>query len=56
MTKKNFLIKFPNYIEFDLDNLLFIFTKINIYDVRFFYKLNFYTILSLMNFYRKQIS
>lgn len=56
MSKKNFLIKFPNYIEFDLDNLLFIFTKINIYDVRFFYKLNFYTILSLMNFYRKQIS
>lgn len=53
--KKNFLIKIPNYIEYDLNNLLFIFTKINIYDVRFFYKLNFYTVLSLMNFYRKQI-
>jgi len=54
-SKKNLMIKIPNYIEFDLDNLLFIFTKINLYDVRFFYKLNFYTILSLMNFYRKQL-
>lgn len=54
--KKNLLVKIPNYIEYDLNNLLFVFTKINVYDVRFFYKLNFYTILSLMNFYRKQIS
>lgn len=53
--KNNFLLKFPNYIEYDLNNMLFIFTKINIYDVRFFYKLNFYTILSLINFYRKQL-
>lgn len=53
-TKKNFLLRIPNYLEYDLNNMLFIFTKINIYDVRFFYKLNFYTILSLMNFYRKQ--
>jgi ribosomal protein S4 len=54
-SKKSFLVKIPNYIEYDLNNLLFIFTKINLNDVRFFYKLNFYTILSLMNFYRKQI-
>lgn len=54
-TKKSILIKIPNYIEFDLNNLIFVFTKINVYDVRFFYKLNFYTILSLMNFYRKQL-
>lgn len=54
-TKRNFLVKIPNYIEYDLNNLLFIFTKINVFDVRFFYKLNFYSILSLMNFYRKQI-
>ena len=54
-SKKNFLVKIPNYIEYDLNNMLFIFTKINIYDVRFFYKLNIYTILSLINFYRKQI-
>lgn len=53
--KKNLLVKIPNYLEYDLNNLLFVFTKINLYDVRFFYKLNFYTILSLMNFYRKQI-
>jgi len=52
--KRNFLLKIPNYLEYDLDNMLFIFTKINVYDVRFFYKLSFYTILSLMNFYRKQ--
>jgi ribosomal protein S4 len=54
-SKRSFLVKIPNYIEYDLDNLLFVFTKINLYDVRFFYKLNFYTILSLMNFYRKQL-
>jgi ribosomal protein S4 len=54
-SRKNFLLKIPNYLEYDLNNMLFIFTKINIYDVRFFYKLNFYTILSLMNFYRKKI-
>lgn len=54
-TKKNFLVKIPNYIEYHFDNMLFIFTKININDVRFFYKLNIYTVLSLMNFYRKQI-
>lgn len=54
-TKKSFLVKIPNYIEYDLNNLLFVFTKISLNDVRFFYKLNFYTILSLMNFYRKQI-
>jgi ribosomal protein S4 len=54
-SKNNFLNRIPNYIEYDLENLLFIFTKINLYDVRFFYKLNFYTVLSLMNFYRKQI-
>ena len=53
-TKKNFLVKIPNYIEYHFDNMLFIFTKININDVRFFYKLNIYTVLSLMNFYRKQ--
>jgi ribosomal protein S4 len=53
--KNNFLLKFPNYIEYNLNSMLFIFTKINIYDVRFFYKLNFYTILSLINFYRKQL-
>lgn len=51
--KMNFWNKIPNYIEYDLNNLIFTFTKINIYDVRFFYKLNFFTILSLMNFYRK---
>lgn len=54
-SKKNFLNKIPNYIEYDLESLLFVFTKINLYDIRFFYKLNFYTILSLMNFYRRQI-
>lgn len=53
--KRGFLVKIPNYIEYDLNCLLFVFTKINLNDVRFFYKLNFYTILSLMNFYRKQI-
>lgn len=54
-SKKNLLVKIPNYIEYDLNNLLFVFTKINLSDVRFFYKLNFYTILSLMNFYRREI-
>lgn len=53
--KRNFLVRIPNYLEYDLNNMVFIFTKINIYDIRFFYKLNFYTILSLMNFYRRQI-
>jgi ribosomal protein S4 len=52
--KKNLLIKIPNYIEYDLNSMLFVFTKINLNDVRFFYKLNFYTVMSLMNFYRKQ--
>lgn len=54
-SKKIFLVKIPNYLEYDFDNMLFIFTKICLSDVRFFYKLNFYTILSLMNFYRKQL-
>ena len=32
-SRKNFNLKIPNYLEYDLDNMLFIFTKINLLSI-----------------------
>lgn len=52
----NWLLCFiPNYIEFSYKNLNFKFIQLNIYDVPFFFKYNYYTFLNLMNFYNKYL-
>jgi hypothetical protein len=43
----------PNYIEYNFDFFIFKFTKLNIYDIPFFFHINSYTFLSIMNFYTK---
>lgn len=49
-------LRFPTYIEFALSNLLFKFTKLNKYDVRFFLKrLRITSFISLLNFYNKRL-
>lgn len=45
----------PNYIEFSYKNLNFKFIQLNLYDVPFFFKSNYYTFLNLMNFYNKYL-
>ena len=54
LTKKVYKIRFPNYIEYSLKNLLFKFTNINRFDVRFLIsKIKIHSIISLLNFYNK---
>jgi hypothetical protein len=36
-----------------MDIFIFKFTKLNIYDIPFFFQINTYTFLSIMNFYTK---
>lgn len=43
----------PNYIEYNIDIFIFKFTKLNIYDIPFFFQINTYTFLTIMNFYTK---
>lgn len=53
-TNKLYKIRFPNYIEYSLNNLLFKFTNINRYDVRFLIsKIKIHSFISLLNFYNK---
>ena len=50
----NFLcLRIPNYIEYDLDKLFFIFSKINKFDIYFLYKMNIYSFFSLIFFYKR---
>lgn len=52
--KKIYKIRFPNYIEYSLKNLLFKFTILNRFDVRFIvYKTKIHSFISLLNFYNK---
>jgi len=53
---KNWVLSFlPNYIEFSYKNLNFKFIQLNLYDVPFVFKSNYYTFLNLMNFYNKYL-
>lgn len=53
-TKKIYKIRFPNYVEYSLKNLLFKITNINRYDVRFLInKIKIHSFISLLNFYNK---
>ena len=48
-------LRIPNYLEYDLDKLFFIFSKINKFDIYFIYKMNIYSFFSLMFFYKRCI-
>lgn len=53
-TKKIYKIRFPNFVEYSLKNLLFKFTNINRFDIRFLVsKIKIYSFISLLNFYNK---
>jgi ribosomal protein S4 len=49
------LLRIPNYIEYDLNKLFFIFSKMNKFDVYFIYKMNIYSFFSLIFFYKRCI-
>lgn len=52
--RKAYKVRFPNYVEYSLKNLLFKFTLINRYDARFIiYKTKIHSFISLLNFYNK---
>jgi ribosomal protein S4 len=49
------LLRIPNYIEYDLNKLFFIFSKMNKFDIYFIYKMNIYSFFSLILFYKRCI-
>jgi ribosomal protein S4 len=54
LDKNSYLnLRFPNYIEYDLNKLFFIFSNISKFDIYFIYKMNIYSFFSLMFFYKK---
>jgi ribosomal protein S4 len=54
IVENNFLsLRIPNYIEYDLNKLFFIFSNISKFDIYFIYKMNIYSFFSLMFFYKK---
>lgn len=53
--KKYLLLKFPFYLEYDLNRLFFIFSTINKFDFYFLFRINIYSFFSLMSFYRRCI-
>jgi ribosomal protein S4 len=46
-------LRYPNYIEYDLNKLFFIFSNISKFDIYFIYKMNIYSFFSLMFFYKR---